>query len=162
MPESSIDLVIEHLIKNKITISTAESCTAGLVASEIGNYPGVSSIFNEGFITYSNESKEKNLGVAHELLEKHGAVSHEVCQAMAEGVCRKTGSNIGISTTGIAGPGGGTADKPVGLVYIGICFFGKTTVYKCIFSGDRKSVRHQAMERAFYELGKILKLELTN
>lgn len=162
MLKSSTDLVIEHLIEQKLTIATAESCTAGMIASAIGNIPGVSSIFNEGFITYSNEAKEKYLGVPHELLEKHGAVSHPVCRAMAEGVCKNTGADIGISTTGIAGPGGATKDKPVGLVYIGICFLGKTTVYKYFLTGDRKNIRYQAMKYAFHELRKILKLQLTN
>ena len=95
-------------------------------------------------------------------MEKHGAVSHPVCRAMAEGVCKNTGADIGISTTGIAGPGGATKDKPVGLVYIGICFLGKTTVYKYFLTGDRKSIRYQAMKYAFHELRKILKLQLTN
>ncbi len=156
MFKNSTALVVNYLIENNITVATAESCTAGMVASAIGDIPRVSSIFNEGFITYSNEAKEKHLGVPHELLEKHGAVSHEVCAAMAEGVCKATGAMLGISTTGIAGPGGGTKDKPVGLVYIGICYNGKTKVFKYIFTGDRKNVRYKTMKYIFHELKKIL------
>ena len=162
MYKNSTEIVMEHLIENNITIATAESCTAGMVASAIGNVPGVSSVFNEGFITYSNEAKEKYLGVPHELLEKHGAVSHEVCAAMAEGVCKKTGADIGIATTGIAGPTGGTDEKPVGLVYMGICYNGKTKIFKYIFTGSRRSVRYQTMKFAFHELRKIFDLPLTN
>ncbi len=150
--------VISYLIKNDITVSTAESCTAGMIAAAIGDYPGVSKIFSEGYVTYSNEAKEKNLGVPHEILAAHGAVSEQTARAMAEGVCKKTGADIGISATGIAGPDGGTKEKPVGLVYIGICAFGKTTVHKCLFSGTRKEVRTQTVETAFYELAKRLKI----
>lgn len=149
--------VINYLIKNNISIATAESCTAGLIAARLGDTPGVSSIFCEGFVTYSNEAKEKNLGVSHALLAEHGAVSKEVCAAMAEGVLNKTGAKIGVSSTGIAGPDGGTDKKPVGLVYIGICYLGKTYVFENIFKGDRNSVRAQTVDCVFNELEKILK-----
>ena len=162
MQKGSARDVVKFLISNEKTIATAESCTAGLIAATIGDFPGVSAVFNEGFITYSNEAKEKILGVPHELLEKHGAVSHEVCQAMAEGVCARTGADIGIATTGIAGPDGGTKEKPVGLVYIGFSVYGKTTVYKYIFSGNRNKVRAHTVLCAFHQLKKLLKKQLTN
>lgn len=145
--------VIAYLIEHKLTVATAESCTAGLIAAALGDVPGVSEIFCEGFVTYSTAAKEKHLGVPASMLEAYGAVSPQVAQAMAEGVCRKTGAKIGISATGIAGPGGGTIDKPVGLVYIGVCIDGQTTVKRCEFSGNRAQVRGQTVLAAFDEIG---------
>lgn len=153
-----IDKVLTYLIENKITVATAESCTAGLIAARIGDMSGVSEVFSQGFVTYSNEAKEKNLGVPHEILAHHGAVSEEVARTMAEGVCRVSGARLGLSSTGIAGPTGGTADKPVGLVYMGVCLDGKTTVVKRIFSGDRISVRRQTVEAVFLEVKKRLQI----
>ncbi len=153
-----IDKVLKYLIENKITIATAESCTAGMIAARIGDMSGVSEIFSEGFITYSNEAKEKNLGVPHEIFENFGAVSEECARAMAEGVARVTGSRLGVSATGIAGPTGGTATKPVGTVYMGVCLDGVTTVEKCIFSGDRKEVRTQTVEAVFAHIKKRLQI----
>jgi len=153
-----IDEVIAYLIEQKITVATAESCTAGLIAAKIGDFSGVSEIFFEGFITYSNEAKEKNLGVAHDILKTCGAVSEECAQAMAEGVCKKTGARLGLSSTGIAGPTGGTADKPVGLVYMGVCLDGVTTVLKRVFSGSRQDVRRQTVEEVFLEVKKRLQI----
>ena len=144
--------VIEYLIENKITIATAESCTAGLIAAALGDVPGVSEIFHEGFVTYSNAAKEKHLGVPASMLETYGAVSPQVAQAMAEGVCRRTGTKIGLSATGIAGPGGGTIHKPVGLVYIGVCIDGVATVKRCKFSGNRAQVRAMTVLTAFDEV----------
>ncbi len=156
--EEDIKTVIECLINEKCSIATAESCTAGMIAASIGNIPGVSAIFSEGFVTYSNEAKEKNLGVPHEILKTYGAVSEQTACAMAEGVCVRTGADIGISATGIAGPDGGTAEKPVGLVYIGVCIKGKTSVRKCIFSGDRMAVRSQTVLSAFDEVAKRMQI----
>lgn len=153
-----IDEVLKHLIDKKITVATAESCTAGMIAARIGDMSGVSEIFSEGYVTYSNEAKEKNLGVPHELLKRYGAVSEEVARAMAEGVCNRTGAILGLSATGIAGPGGGTEEKPVGLVYMGVCFNGETTVVRKVFSGDRKSVRTQTVEEIFNQVKKRLQI----
>ena len=153
-----IDKVLKYLIENKITIATAESCTAGMIAARIGDMSGVSSIFSEGFVTYSNEAKEKNLGVPHEIFENFGAVSEECARAMAEGVARVTNSRLGLSATGIAGPTGGTAEKPVGTVYMGVCLDGVTTVEKCIFSGDRKQVRTQTLDAVFAHIKKRLQI----
>lgn len=156
MQNDFITKVIHFLIDNNYTIATAESCTAGLIAASIGDIPGVSDIFSEGFITYSNEAKIKNLGVPRDILAHHGAVSEETAKAMAEGVCKRTNAKIGISATGIAGPGGGTKEKPVGLVYIGVCIDGKTSVRKCLLDGDRMSVRTKTVICAFEELEKRL------
>ena len=153
-----IDAVLNYLIENEITVATAESCTAGMIAARIGDMSGVSGVFSEGFVTYSNEAKEKNLGVSHEILENFGAVSEETARAMAEGVCRVTGARLGLSATGIAGPTGGTDTKPVGLVYMGVCLDGKTTVVKKIFTGSRKEVRTQTVETVFAEVKKRLQI----
>ena len=115
-------------------------------------------IFSEGFVTYSNSAKEKNLGVSCELLEKHGAVSEEVARAMAEGVCMVTGARLGISATGIAGPTGGTDTKPVGLVYMGVCLDGVTCVVKKVFDGTRAEVRAKTVETVFSEIKKRLQI----
>ncbi len=153
-----IDKVIAYLIENKITVATAESCTAGLIAACLGNFSGVSEIFSEGYVTYSNEAKEKNLGVSHEALENFGAVSEIIACQMAEGVCRRTGARLGLSATGIAGPTGGTDKKPVGLVYMGVCLDGVTSVVREIFTGDRAEVRTQTVETVFAEVKKRLQI----
>jgi len=135
-------VVAELLIKNKLTIAIAESCTGGLLCGRLINYPGISSVFMEGAITYSNQSKIKLLGVKPETLEKYGAVSQEVAKEMAEGIYKTANTNIGISITGVAGPGGGTETKPVGLIYIGICINGTTKVKKVNLNGSRNRVRN--------------------
>lgn len=132
----------EMLIKNKLTIATAESCTGGLLSGRLINYAGISSSFIEGVVTYSNQSKKKLLDVKHETLEKHGAVSEEVAKEMAEGIAKLANTDIGISITGIAGPKGDTKDKPVGLVYIGLYLKGKIKVKKINLNGNRNRIRN--------------------
>ena len=136
-----------------LTISTAESCTGGMIASKLIEVPGISTNFIEGIVSYSNEAKIKRLKVKKETLEKYGAVSEEVAREMLAGL--KT--DVGISTTGIAGPGGGTKDKPVGLVYIGIKVKDEVKVFKRELKGDRNKIRQRAMMHALYNLLKILK-----
>ena len=138
--------------KKPLTISTAESCTGGLVASKLIEVPGISENFIESIVSYSNEAKIKRLKVKKETLEKYGAVSEEVAREMLAGL--KT--DVGISTTGIAGPGGGTKDKPVGLVYIGIKVKDEVKVFKRELKGDRNKIRQRAMMHALYNLLKIL------
>ena len=145
-------IVSEILIEKKLTISTAESCTGGLVSSTLINYPGISSVFIEGCVTYSNESKINRLGVNPSTLEIYGAVSEETAREMAEGIAKNFNTNVAISTTGIAGPGGGTNDKPVGLVYIGIYINGETSVNKYIFQGNRDEIRLGATKNALNDL----------
>lgn len=140
--------VAEMLCENNLTISTAESCTGGMVAAKLISYPGVSKVFLEGAVTYSNEAKMKRLKVRKDTLDNYGAVSEQTAKEMAEGICKESGSDVSIVTTGIAGPGGGTAEKPVGLVYIGVCFKGETVVKKFIFQGDRDKVRERATMNA--------------
>ena len=142
-----------NLGKKALTISTAESCTGGMIASKLIEVPGISENFIEGIVSYSNEAKIKRLKVKKETLEKYGAVSEEVAREMLEGL--KT--DIGISTTGIAGPGGGTKDKPVGLVYIGIKVKDEVKIFRRELKGDRNKIRQRAMMHALYNLLKILK-----
>ncbi len=147
--ETTLDFVIgETLLKKKLTISTAESCTGGLLAGTLINYPGISSAFLEGAVTYNNEAKIKRLGVKKETLEKYGAVSNETAGEMARGIALSAGTDIGISTTGIAGPEGGTEDKPVGLVYIGLFIKGNVKTKELRMSGDRDRIRKRTVREA--------------
>ena len=141
-----------NLGEKPLTISTAESCTGGMVASKLIEVPGISENFIESIVSYSNEAKIKRLKVKKETLEKYGAVSEEVAREMLAGL--KT--DVAISTTGIAGPGGGTKDKPVGLVYIGIKVKNEVKVFKRELKGDRNKIRQRAMMHALYNLLKIL------
>ncbi|ACR80455.1 MULTISPECIES: competence/damage-inducible protein A [Kosmotoga] len=142
--ESLEEIVVNLLRKTGLTISTAESCTGGLVASKIVNVAGVSKVFMEGIIAYSNEAKVKRLGVKKETLSKFGAVSEETAIEMASGIAKSAGTDIGLSITGIAGPTGGTPEKPVGLVYLGLYVNGKTAVKKLQLGGDRNKIRNRA------------------
>lgn len=135
----------ELLVSKKLTIATAESCTGGLLSGRLINYPGISSSFLEGVVTYSNEAKMKYLGVRKETLDRVGAVSEETAEEMALGIAKAAGTDIGISVTGIAGPGGGTEEKPVGLVYVGLCIRGTVKVKKLNLTGDRQSVRNKTV-----------------
>lgn len=140
--------LVNLLMKRKLIISTAESCTGGLVAAQMINVAGSSAIYKEGFITYANEAKMKYLGVREETLKKFGAVSRETVTEMAEGCAKRTGADVSVVTSGVAGPGGGTADKPVGLVWFACFYRGKTEVRKEIFPGDRQAVRKAAADYA--------------
>lgn len=118
------------------------------MAATIVNVSGASEVFQAGFVTYANEAKEKELGVKSETLQTYGAVSEKTAKEMAIGCAAHAKAQVGISTTGIAGPGGGTAEKPVGLVYIGCAVRSNVYVEKNVFSGDRQQVRRQAADRA--------------
>ncbi len=139
------EVVGKMLVDKKMTISTAESCTGGLVASTLINYPGISEVFMEGAVTYSNEAKMRRLGVKRETLDKFGAVSEECAREMAEGISKTSNTRIGVSTTGLAGPGGGTLEKPVGLVYVGLSIDGETKVKKFNFKDNRQRIRRKTM-----------------
>lgn len=140
--------LVSELKKNKMSISTAESCTGGLLSAAIVNVPGASEVFREGYVTYADESKMRILHVEEETLHREGAVSEETAALMAKGCACNAKADIGVSTTGIAGPGGGTKEKPVGLVYIGCFFQGKTYVEENIFQGSREEVRRKTVSRA--------------
>lgn len=141
--------IISRLVEKNITISTAESCTGGSLGRIITSVAGVSSIYGYGFITYANEAKEKILGVKHETLKKHGAVSPETAYEMAIGAKKVSGSDIAVSVTGIAGPGGGTSEKPVGLVYIAFACEDGCFVKKLNLSGTREEIRKQTCDEVF-------------
>lgn len=148
--------IVAKLIEKGYTVTTAESCTGGLLAGRILNVSGASAVYNEGHITYSNEAKERLLGVAHDTLGQYGAVSRQTASEMAEGAARVAKANIGLSTTGIAGPGGGTPEKPVGLVYVGCSINGDVTVEECRFKGNREENRKAAVEEALQLLWRNL------
>jgi len=140
--------VVGLLKRRKMTVATAESCTGGLIASTIVNVPGASEVFNEGYITYSNEAKQKILSVKKKTLKKDGAVSENCAAEMAKGAAKAAGARAAISVTGIAGPDGGTEEKPVGLVYIGCCIDGKVWVESYHMNGDRQKVREISVKKA--------------
>lgn len=140
--------LVQRLIAKKWTITTAESCTGGLIAGTIVNVAGASEVLNEGYVTYSNEAKMRLVNVSESSLEKFGAVSVQVAKEMAEGAAKAASSNMALSATGIAGPGGGTEEKPVGLVYIGCTLNGITKVKECRFNGNRIENRMHTVEEA--------------
>tara|TARA_B100001121_G_scaffold170273_1_gene148670 strand:- start:1337 stop:1798 length:462 start_codon:yes stop_codon:yes gene_type:complete len=136
--------LIKLLTKKKLKISFAESCTGGALASSITSNDGASKVFNLGLITYSNQAKIKVLKVNKNIIKKYGAVSHECCLAMVKNLSKISKANINVSITGIAGPKGGTKQKPVGLVYIGVKRANKTKVYKCLFKSKKRSLIQKA------------------
>jgi PncC family amidohydrolase len=131
-----------------LTIAVAESCTGGLISSRITDVAGASVYFQAGLVTYSNETKEALLSVPRDLLIAKGAVSAEVAARMAEGVRHAAEADIGLSVTGIAGPGGGTSDKPVGTVYMGLAAVGVSLVRQHKFAGDRSAIKRQTADEA--------------
>lgn len=135
------EAVVKLLTKYGLTLSTAESCTGGLLSGRLVNVSGASAVFEEGFITYSNEAKSKYLNVSEATLKAVGAVSRETAEEMAQGAAKASGSKASLAVTGIAGPEGGTDEKPVGLVYIGCFLEGKTEVREYHFKGNRQKVR---------------------
>ena len=142
-------LLIKLLIRKKIKVSVAESCTGGLLASAITSISGASKIFNLGLITYSNQAKMKILKVNKKIIKKYGAVSYECCYAMVNNLSKISKANINVSITGIAGPRGGTKKKPVGLVYIGVKKGTKIEINKFLFkSKKRSSIQKATVKKA--------------
>lgn len=155
--DNKLEEIILELLKTKnYTIATAESCTGGMLAGTLVNCSGISSYFKEGVVSYSNEAKQKYLGVKATTLDQYGAVSEETAREMAEGIKKAAGTHIGLSTTGIAGPDGGTQEKPVGLVYAGIAINDETYVYKFNFNGNRQGIREKTVKNLLYQLLKKL------
>jgi len=138
-------VVVKLLKKQTKTISFAESCTGGLIASTIVNVSGSSSVFEESFVTYSNEAKMKYLSVPKIVFDQFGAVSNECAHEMVKGLHKETKADVCLSATGIAGPTGGTEEKPVGLVHFGLYHNGEIKTYKRVFNGNRKMIRNRAM-----------------
>ena len=148
--------IINNLIKKKLSISFAESCTGGQLSKIFTDIPDISKIFDMALITYSNKSKSLLLKISPDLLKKYGAVSEKIAYKMSNNLFKISKSKICVSTTGIAGPSGGTAKKPVGLVYIGITFDKKTLVFKKNFVGDRKKIQKDTTRFCLKEINKLL------
>ena len=147
------------LKKNNLKIATADSCTGGLIAAELVNVPGISGQFEEGYITYSNGAKEKILGVSHETLKRYGAVSKETAEEMAYGARNEAGSDISVISTGIAGPDGGTKEKPAGLVYLSCCCKERVWTERHLFNGDRQEVRNASVKAALALAVQVIRQE---
>ena len=147
--EETLEMAVVRLLKkHELTVTTAESCTGGLLAGRIVNVPGASQVFREGFITYSNKAKRKVLDVSKSTLKKYGAVSKETAREMAAGGAFAADADICIAITGLAGPDGGTEEKPVGLVYMACYMDGNVTVEKYQFKGNRNKIREQSVVKA--------------
>lgn len=146
--ETLEEAIVALLSKNDLSITTAESCTGGLLSAQIVNVPGASDVFKGGYITYSNKAKRNVIGVKKGTLEKYGAVSEEVAKEMAIGAKDDAKADVAVAITGIAGPGGGTPEKPVGLVYIGVAVKDKVFVNKYLFNGNRNKVRESSVVAA--------------
>ncbi len=143
----NVAFIIRDLERAGQTLACAESCTGGLVAARLTDVAGVSAVFRGGVVAYANAVKETMLGVEQAVLETEGAVSAACATAMAAGVRQRLASDWGVATTGIAGPGGGTAQKPVGLVYLAVAGPDETVVERNLFTGDRAAIRAQAVNR---------------
>ena len=142
--------IVKLLTKKKLTVSFAESCTGGLLASSITSISGSSKVFNMGLVTYSNNAKVKLLKVPKKTITKYGAVSHETCLSMVKNLSKISKANISISITGVAGPNGGTKEKPVGLVYIGLKKESKIIIKKNIFKSKKRiSIQKATVKQAF-------------
>lgn len=145
--------LVEKMTSSSQTLSIAESCTGGLLANTLTNVPGASSVFFEGVVSYSNAAKTRLLGVPLSLIEKHGAVSAEVAQAMAEAIQKKSGATFGLATTGIAGPSGGSKEKPVGTVFLAIAKAREETeVWQEFFPEKRLFFKEKATEQLLRQL----------
>ena len=153
---SLFNKLLKKLIKKNISVSTAESCTGGLLAYNFIKYKDSSKIFKVGYITYSNKMKINELKVRKISLEKNGAVSYQIAEEMINGLFQKNKTNICISTTGIAGPGGATKNKPVGLIYIGMRFNKKNIVIKKKFKGTRIQIQKKCVNFIFKYLDKLI------
>lgn len=150
------DKVVKMLKKRGLTIVTAESCTGGMLSSRLINVSGVSEVFKAGLVTYANKAKQELLGVRKKTLKKYGAVSRETAEEMVLGAVERYDADVAVSVTGIAGPDGGTEEKPVGLVYIGCYVCGELAVYECHFTGTREKIRETTVITALNLVRKML------
>lgn len=150
--DGSNDRLVELLRARGLHISSAESCTGGLFSAYITDVPGSSEVFDEAVVTYSNDAKIRELGVSGQTLAQKGAVSRDVARQMAEGIRRRTGADVGVGITGIAGPDGGTDKKPVGTVFVGIDICGSVSVYHLLINGSRAVVRTETCRFVFERL----------
>lgn len=145
---SNIELLHQILLDKGFTVAVAESCTGGLIGAELTSLSGSSAYFQGGILSYSDEVKQRELGVSNQSLEQYGAVSEQVAQEMAQGAYQRFGVHVAVSVTGIAGPGGGTEEKPVGLTYLGLCSMNGLRVRQFIWTGDREQNRRSSVEAA--------------
>ena len=152
MLSNKVQVLSELLISNGLNISVAESCTGGSLSNALTSIPGASSYFDCGYITYNNQSKVEMLGVDIQAIKTYGAVSEEVALEMVIGVAKKSYSDIAVSITGVAGPTGGTPEKPAGMVCFGFFCDGKTSTSTELFSGDRASIVFQSVSYALRQL----------
>ena len=152
MLSNEAQVLSKLLISNDLTISVAESCTGGSLSRALTSIPGASSYFDCGYITYSNQSKTEMLGVDIQTIKTFGAVSEEVALEMVIGLATRSHSDIAVSVTGVAGPTGGTSEKPVGMVCLGFSYGGKTSTSTQLFSGDRASIVSQSVSYALKQL----------
>ena len=143
--------VVKMLKNAGMTVTTVESCTGGLLSGTLVDVAGVSEVLNQAYVTYANEAKQSLVGVNPETLARYGAVSEQTAREMAEGGAKAAKADAALAVTGIAGPDGGTEDKPVGLVYIACCVCGVTTVKKYHFSGNRNKIRENTVARALIQ-----------
>lgn len=156
MPSLAEQVTLE-LRKRGWKMSAAESCTGGMICAAITDLAGSSDVFDRGYITYSNQAKIDLLGVYKPIIEGHGAVSDHTAHAMVGGALKQTDATIAVAVTGIAGPGGGSAEKPVGLVYIGVGIKGQPAqTFRHVFYGDRAAVRKQSVESAFTHMLEVM------
>lgn len=151
-----VTLLADLLVKNKWLMATAESCTGGMIAATCTGLAGSSNWFERGFVTYSNAAKTELLGVDETLIEQYGAVSEPVARAMALGAIAHSKAQVSVAVTGVAGPGGGSADKPVGTVWLGWSVAGLVTSECMLFEGDRAAVRAATVRHALYRLVSLL------
>lgn len=156
MPEELEAQIVRLLTERGETLALAESCTGGYIAHLLTNVPGASAVFSAGFVTYSNEAKRKFLGVSPETLARHGAVSEPVAREMADGVRHVSGTDYGLAVTGIAGPGGGTADKPVGTVFVAAAGSRETMVQRQFNPGERLAFKEATARQALQQLHAML------
>ena len=148
--------VIQKLINRNISISVAESCSGGLIANTLVKFSGVSKIFSVGIICYSNKSKNKYLSVSNITLNKYGAVSENVAKEMIDNLYKKEKTKITVSTTGVAGPSGGTKNKPVGLVFIGLKYKNKNYIFKKVFRGSRRVIQRKTKDFVFNKIDQLI------
>jgi len=151
-------LIIKYLLDSKITLATAESCTGGLLAAAFTSYPGISAIYQHGVITYSNEAKSNLLKVSPDTLRRNGAVSRQVCAQMCFNLAKSSKCQLTLATTGVAGPGGGTKTKPVGLVYAGVCYQKTIYIKKLQFSSklSRLQIQKGTVRECFLMIKEII------
>jgi nicotinamide-nucleotide amidase len=156
LTQSALAQMVNLLLKNQYMLATAESCTGGLIAATCTDLSGSSAWFERGFVTYSNAAKTELLGVDPMLIQTHGAVSEAVAQAMVLGALAHSPAQVAIAVTGVAGPTGGSADKPVGTVWFGLAVPGQVVTERCLFPGDRAAVRAATVQHALTRLAQLL------